>query len=88
LHFVFFLTKFNFLQSLKLLSVMAALRLDDGDKDDIEKTLRVALLDSSSSANKSRSITAVDPLATSSWEQVRFCCYYLLVLWDKMSVID
>lgn len=85
MHFVIFLTKFNPLQSLKLLSVMAALRLDDGDKDDIEKTLKVALLDSSSSANISRSITAVDPLATSSWEQVHFCCYCLLVLLDKMS---
>ncbi|KAI5422647.1 protein ROOT HAIR DEFECTIVE 3 [Lathyrus oleraceus] len=56
--------------SLKLLSVMAVLRLDDGDKDDIEKTLAVALLDSSSGAVKNRSITASDPLATSSWEQI------------------
>lgn len=60
------------MQSLKLLSVMAVLRLDDGDKDDIEKTLAVALLDSSSGAVKNRSITASDPLATSSWEQVHF----------------
>ena len=56
--------------SLKLLSVMAAIRLDDGDTDNIERTLAVALLDSSSSAVKGRSITAADPLATSSWEKV------------------
>ncbi|XP_061372478.1 protein ROOT HAIR DEFECTIVE 3 homolog 1-like [Gastrolobium bilobum] len=55
--------------SLKLLSVMAAIRLDDDDTDNIEKTLAVALVDSSSSA-VNRSITTVDPLASSSWEQV------------------
>jgi hypothetical protein len=51
---------------------MAAIRLDDGDQDNIEKTLAVALLDAS--GNAVRSITAVDPLATSSWEKVRFYC--------------
>ncbi|XP_004510375.1 protein ROOT HAIR DEFECTIVE 3 [Cicer arietinum] len=56
--------------SLKLLSVMAAIRLDDGDTDDIEKTLAVALLDPSSNSVKDRSITAVDRLASSSWEKV------------------
>ncbi|GAU48113.1 hypothetical protein TSUD_351190 [Trifolium subterraneum] len=55
--------------SLKLLAVMAAIRLDDGDKDNIEKTLAVALLDGSGIAV--RSITAAtDPLATSSWEKI------------------
>ncbi|OIW11845.1 hypothetical protein TanjilG_31595 [Lupinus angustifolius] len=53
--------------SLKLLSVMAAIRLDD-DADSIEKTLVVALVDSSNNA-ANRGITLVDPLASSSWEQ-------------------
>ncbi|RZB97739.1 Protein ROOT HAIR DEFECTIVE 3-like 1 isoform C [Glycine soja] len=56
--------------SLKLLSVMAAIRLDDDDTDNIEKVLAVALVDSSPSSNATRSITMVDPLASSSWEQV------------------
>ncbi|CAL0335197.1 unnamed protein product [Lupinus luteus] len=55
--------------SLKLLSVMAVIRLADGDTDNIEKTLAVALVDSSSSA-AIKSITMVDPLASSTWEQV------------------
>ncbi|KAH1237757.1 Protein ROOT HAIR DEFECTIVE 3 1 [Glycine max] len=55
--------------SLKLLSVMAAIRLDDDDTDNIEKVLAVALVDSSPSSNATRSITMVDPLASSSWEQ-------------------
>ncbi|MCI18203.1 ROOT HAIR defective 3 GTP-binding family protein, partial [Trifolium medium] len=54
--------------SLKLLAVMAAIRIDDGDKDNIEKTLAVALLDTS--GNAIRSITAADPLATSTWEKI------------------
>lgn len=57
---------------MKLLSVMAAIRLDDADTDNIEKTLAVALLDSSSNAAKDRSITMVDPLASSSWDEVHF----------------
>ncbi|KAF4399263.1 hypothetical protein G4B88_022346 [Cannabis sativa] len=56
--------------SLKLLSVMAAIRLDDSDADTIETTLTVALVDSTSGANRDRSITTADPLATSSWEEV------------------
>ncbi|TKY64371.1 ROOT HAIR DEFECTIVE 3-like 1 [Spatholobus suberectus] len=56
--------------SLKLLSVMAAIRLDDDDSDNIEKVLAVALVDSSSGSAVTRSITMVDPLASSSWEQV------------------
>lgn len=70
-----FLTKFNHLQSLKLLSLLAVLRLDDDDDiDNIEKTLTVALMDSSSSSVKNKSIMKVDPLASSTWEQVHF--YY------------
>ncbi|XP_057459098.1 protein ROOT HAIR DEFECTIVE 3-like [Lotus japonicus] len=57
--------------SMKLLSVMAVIRLEDDDDNDIvEKTLAVALADSSSSSGKDRSISAVDPLASSTWEQV------------------
>ncbi|XP_061371102.1 protein ROOT HAIR DEFECTIVE 3 homolog 1-like [Gastrolobium bilobum] len=57
--------------SLKLLSVMAVIRLDeDDDPDNIEKTLTIALVDSSSSSVKDRSIAAADPLASSTWEQV------------------
>ncbi|KAJ7963173.1 Protein ROOT HAIR DEFECTIVE 3-like [Quillaja saponaria] len=56
--------------SLKLLSVMVAIRLDDDDADNIENTLSVALVGSSSGAVKDKSITASDPLASSTWEQV------------------
>ncbi|OIW04930.1 hypothetical protein TanjilG_15675 [Lupinus angustifolius] len=55
--------------SLKLLSVMAVIRLADDDTDNIEKTLAVALVDSSNSA-VNKSMTMVDPLASSTWEQV------------------
>ncbi|XP_028756282.1 protein ROOT HAIR DEFECTIVE 3 homolog 1-like [Neltuma alba] len=54
--------------SLKLLSVMAAIRLDS-TADNVEKTLTVALLDSPSSM-KDRSITSVDPLASSTWTEI------------------
>ncbi|XP_054784645.1 protein ROOT HAIR DEFECTIVE 3 homolog 1-like isoform X2 [Prosopis cineraria] len=54
--------------SLKLLSVMAAIRMD-ATADTIEKTLTVALLDSPSS-KKDRSIAAVDPLASSTWAEI------------------
>ncbi|ESW07547.1 hypothetical protein PHAVU_010G139100 [Phaseolus vulgaris] len=56
--------------SLKLLSVMAAIRLDDDDSDNIEKVLAVALVEPSPSSNGTRSMTTVDPLASSSWEEV------------------
>ena len=59
-------------QSLKLLSVMAAIRLDDNDTDNIEKTLSLALVNSKNAAAKDRSITAVDPLASSTWQEVTF----------------
>ncbi|KAF5751282.1 putative Protein SEY1 [Tripterygium wilfordii] len=56
--------------SLKLLSVMAAIRLDD-ESDNIENTLCLALGDVKSAVTSTdRSITAVDPLASSTWEQV------------------
>ncbi|XP_022724892.1 protein ROOT HAIR DEFECTIVE 3-like isoform X2 [Durio zibethinus] len=56
--------------SLKLLSVMAAIRLDD-NVDNIENTLSSALVDTKSNAAvNDRSITTFDPLASSTWEQV------------------
>lgn len=57
---------------MKLLSVMAAIRLDD-DVDSIETTLSSALMDAKNNAAvKDRSITTSDPLASSSWEEVAF----------------
>ncbi|KAI8544599.1 hypothetical protein RHMOL_Rhmol08G0309500 [Rhododendron molle] len=53
--------------SLKLLSVLAAIRLDD-EADNIEKTLAVALVDNRS-ALTNKSITSDDPLASSTWEE-------------------
>ncbi|KAE8655467.1 Protein ROOT HAIR DEFECTIVE 3-like protein 2 [Hibiscus syriacus] len=52
-------------ECLKLLAVMAAIRLEDGI-DNIEKILFSALLDTNSSA----ATIMVDPLATSTWEKV------------------
>ncbi|GAB2293387.1 Cell wall protein rhd3 [Dionaea muscipula] len=54
--------------SLKLLSVMAAIRLDD-EADDIESTLSLALVDGTSSSTNN-SLTISDPLASSTWEKV------------------
>lgn len=51
---------------------MAAIRLDNAEADNIENTLTVALVDSTSGAVKDRSLTTVDPLASSTWEQVTF----------------
>ncbi|KAL0441408.1 UNVERIFIED_CONTAM: protein ROOT HAIR defective [Sesamum radiatum] len=51
-----------------LLSVMAAIRLDD-HADNIESTLSLALLDPKAAASTNRSISA-DPLASSSWNEV------------------
>ncbi|KAL6223285.1 hypothetical protein ACLB2K_006672 [Fragaria x ananassa] len=56
--------------SLNLLSVMAAIRLDDHDTDNIEKTLFLALVNAKNAAAKDRSITTVDPLASSTWQEV------------------
>ncbi|KAK9014142.1 hypothetical protein V6N11_005311 [Hibiscus sabdariffa] len=56
--------------SLKLLSVIAAIRLDD-NVDNIENTLTSALVDTKNNAAiTDRSITTFDPLASSTWEQV------------------
>ncbi|KAL6996332.1 Cell wall protein rhd3 [Sarracenia purpurea var. burkii] len=63
------ITKMARSASLKLLSVMAAIRLDD-DADNIEKTLVVALVDPRSGAATNRSNISDDPLASSTWEEV------------------
>ncbi|XP_051115883.1 protein ROOT HAIR DEFECTIVE 3-like [Andrographis paniculata] len=55
--------------SLKLLSVLAAVRLDDHTADSIENTLSLALIDPKSGAAGSRSVSG-DPLASSSWDEV------------------
>ncbi|THU72093.1 hypothetical protein C4D60_Mb04t08460 [Musa balbisiana] len=55
--------------SLKLLSVMAAIRLDE-ETDKIEETLSLALVDALSNGAKNRSIQSFDPLASSSWQEV------------------
>ncbi|XVF86825.1 hypothetical protein PTKIN_Ptkin18bG0073600 [Pterospermum kingtungense] len=57
-------------ESLKLLSVMAAIRLDD-KVDNIENILCSALVDTKSNAAvTNKSITTSDPLASSTWEEV------------------
>ncbi|WOL03009.1 protein ROOT HAIR DEFECTIVE 3 [Canna indica] len=55
--------------SLKLLSVMTAIRLDD-ETDKIDDTLSVALLEAPKNSAANKSIQPFDPLASSSWEQV------------------
>ncbi|XP_047961737.1 protein ROOT HAIR DEFECTIVE 3 homolog 1-like [Salvia hispanica] len=54
--------------SLKLLSIMSAIRLED-DGDNIESLLSLALMDPKAAASGNKSITA-DPLASSSWEKI------------------
>lgn len=53
---------------------MAAIRLN-GDADNIESTLSLALVDSASTTASNKSIIAYDPLASSTWEQVIFCVH-------------
>ncbi|CAI9766130.1 unnamed protein product [Fraxinus pennsylvanica] len=54
--------------SLKLLSVVSAIRLDN-DADTIENTLSLALIDPKAAASTNKG-TSVDPLASSTWEEV------------------
>lgn len=80
---------FGCFQSLKLLSVMAAIRLDNDGADNIETTLSVALVDSTNGAVKDRSLMTVDPLASSTWEQVTLCCCkFLLCSLDSFQCSD
>lgn len=48
---------------------MAAIRLDD-ESDDIEKTLSLAFVDTRGTASTNKSITSLDPLASSTWNEV------------------
>ncbi|PPR87287.1 hypothetical protein GOBAR_AA33408 [Gossypium barbadense] len=64
-----FITKTARVECLKLLSIMAAIRLDD-TADNIEKILFTALLDPSSSAAAIKSNKEGDPLASSTWDQI------------------
>ncbi|KAJ4717874.1 Protein ROOT HAIR DEFECTIVE 3-like [Melia azedarach] len=64
------ITKMARSASLKLLSVMAVIRLDDETTDTIENTLSLALVESTSSAAANKNIIKHDPLASSTWEQV------------------
>lgn len=48
---------------------MAAVRLED-ESDSIDKTLIVALVDGKAGASSAKSITSVDPLASSTWDEV------------------
>jgi hypothetical protein len=66
------------LQSLKLLSVMAAIRLN-GKPDKIEDLLFSSLMDGAVPlpSSQDRSIRAPsDPLASSTWEEVLFSGYW------------
>lgn len=57
--YIFILCNF---QSLEVLSVMAVIRLDgDNDGDEVQSTLKRALLDND---------TTHDPLASNTWEEV------------------
>ncbi|WOK91346.1 protein ROOT HAIR DEFECTIVE 3 [Canna indica] len=55
--------------SLKLLSVLAAIRLDE-ETDQIQETLSLALVDAPVGGATNRSIQSLDPLASSSWQEV------------------
>lgn len=60
---------------MRLLSVMAAIRLDE-KPDKIESVLFSSLIDGTLtvSSSQDRGIgTSVDPLASSIWEEVVFC---------------
>lgn len=59
---------------MKLLSTLAAIRLDE-EKDDIENTLSLALVETSKTgAIKDRGL---DPLASSTWETV--ICIFVFI---------
>ncbi|CAA7012778.1 unnamed protein product [Microthlaspi erraticum] len=63
------ITKMSRSASLKLLSVMSVIRLDN-ELDNVEKILSLALVDSTNNTSSSKSITTADSLASSTWEQV------------------
>ncbi|KAK4726515.1 hypothetical protein R3W88_031432 [Solanum pinnatisectum] len=55
--------------SLKLMSVMAAIRLED-ERDSLENTLTVALGDGKPGASAKKGTESLDPLASSTWNEV------------------
>ncbi|XP_047334056.1 protein ROOT HAIR DEFECTIVE 3 homolog 1-like isoform X2 [Impatiens glandulifera] len=55
--------------SLKMLSVMAAIRLED-EPDKIESTLSLALVEPRTAGTTNRSLSLDDSLASSTWEEV------------------
>lgn len=62
-------------QSLKLLSDMAAIRLDE-KPDNIESVLRSSLIDKTGAATSSQGTSrevSVNPLASSTWKEVVYC---------------
>ncbi|KAH9611043.1 hypothetical protein KSS87_006919 [Heliosperma pusillum] len=64
------ITKFARSSSLKLLSVLSAIRLDI-ESDNIDKTLTLALVENkSNSTSTDRNLNGTDPLASSTWEKV------------------
>jgi protein SEY1 len=66
---------FSMQQSLKLLSDMAAIRLDE-KPDQIERVLDLSLVNKTSAATSSQYTdreASVDPLASSTWEEVLYC---------------
>lgn len=65
------ITKLARSASLKLLSVLSVVRLDD-EPDNVDRTLSLALVEGKSSASSTsdRSLELSDPLASSTWEKV------------------
>ncbi|KAL0908042.1 hypothetical protein M5K25_022507 [Dendrobium thyrsiflorum] len=65
------ITKMACLASLKSLSVLAVIRLD-GEKDNVDETLQLALMDvlSCSTSNRNRSLDALAALASNTWGDV------------------
>lgn len=60
---------------MKLLSDMAAIRLDE-KPDQIERVLDLSLVNKTSAATSSQYTdreASVDPLASSTWEEVLYC---------------
>lgn len=75
------------LQSLKLLSAMAAIRLDE-KPDNIENVLFSSLMDGTVGIPHSlgrRIGDSADPLASSSWAEVIYTLYWCLPHWFELT---
>ena len=68
------------MQALRLMSVIAAIRLDD-KPDKIDRVLITALLDGGPLSWKRSIEFTYDPLASSTWEEVLFPTLHLGCLW-------